>query len=109
MAHLRSGANAPSRNDRAWDFLKRADGKIAQPQIGVAAFFPDTKQRPVQRLPQQVVALAHGDADALAEIAALDKRPAREGAAFAGIGAARSEEHTSELQSRGHLVCRLLL
>src|SRR5437870_6611587 len=26
----------------------------------------------------------------------------------AGVGA-RSEEHTSELQSRGHLVCRLLL
>src|SRR5439155_2235868 len=25
------------------------------------------------------------------------------------VGAARSEEHTSELQSRGHLVCRLLL
>src|SRR5437870_8797820 len=24
-------------------------------------------------------------------------------------GGARSEEHTSELQSRGHLVCRLLL
>src|SRR5439155_27304382 len=24
-------------------------------------------------------------------------------------GSARSEEHTSELQSRGHLVCRLLL
>src|SRR5690625_6842232 len=27
----------------------------------------------------------------------------------AGVVAARSEEHTSELQSRGHLVCRLLL
>src|SRR5690625_6719749 len=26
----------------------------------------------------------------------------------AGSGVARSEEHTSELQSRGHLVCRLL-
>src|SRR5207253_3749711 len=26
-----------------------------------------------------------------------------------GIAAVRSEEHTSELQSRGHLVCRLLL
>src|SRR2546429_5612384 len=26
-----------------------------------------------------------------------------------GIGLARSEEHTSELQSRLHLVCRLLL
>src|SRR5690625_6053136 len=30
-----------------------------------------------------------------------DFRPARDGR--------RSEEHTSELQSRGHLVCRLLL
>src|SRR5690625_391852 len=30
---------------------------------------------------------------------------------FPGVptSAARSEEHTSELQSRGHLVCRLLL
>src|SRR5437660_6358056 len=27
----------------------------------------------------------------------------------ARAGRARSEEHTSELQSRGHLVCRLLL
>src|SRR5690625_6999459 len=26
-----------------------------------------------------------------------------------GSGGGRSEEHTSELQSRGHLVCRLLL
>src|SRR5437660_3563001 len=26
-----------------------------------------------------------------------------------GLRSARSEEHTSELQSRGHLVCRLLL
>src|SRR3989442_5632088 len=26
-----------------------------------------------------------------------------------GVGALRSEEHTSELQSRPHLVCRLLL
>src|SRR5690625_6923756 len=25
------------------------------------------------------------------------------------VGSSRSEEHTSELQSRGHLVCRLLL
>src|SRR3954447_23031359 len=33
------------------------DGKIAQPQIGIAALFPDPEQRPVQRLTQQVVAL----------------------------------------------------
>src|SRR5207253_11282046 len=39
-------------------------------------------------------------------------RTERRRAASAGRGtrhAARSEEHTSELQSRGHLVCRLLL
>src|SRR5437870_6366800 len=29
--------------------------------------------------------------------------------ATSGYGEFRSEEHTSELQSRGHLVCRLLL
>src|SRR3712207_7402979 len=28
---------------------------------------------------------------------------------YAGLGATRSEEHTSELQSRQYLVCRLLL
>src|SRR5439155_19608714 len=28
---------------------------------------------------------------------------------FGAVSVARSEEHTSELQSRGHLVCRLLL
>src|SRR5690625_5350161 len=30
-------------------------------------------------------------------------------AIFGGSNVQRSEEHTSELQSRGHLVCRLLL
>src|SRR5437870_9075727 len=29
--------------------------------------------------------------------------------AFAVVANSRSEEHTSELESRGHLVCRLLL
>src|ERR1700759_2327647 len=71
--------------------LERADGKIAQPQIGVAAFFPQSEQRPVQRLPQQVVALADRDADALAEIPALDERTTAERAAFAGVGAVDPE------------------
>src|SRR5687768_18000417 len=34
---------------------------------------------------------------------------ARDGPTTSGNGASRSEEHTSELQSRLHLVCRLLL
>src|SRR5690625_6975957 len=33
----------------------------------------------------------------------------RHGIALVGVEGIRSEEHTSELQSRGHLVCRLLL
>src|SRR5437870_11639349 len=36
------------------------------------------------------------------------RRSARAGVVRPG-GTTRSEEHTSELQSRGHLVCRLLL
>src|SRR5690625_6674736 len=36
-------------------------------------------------------------------------RPPRAGSARAPAAGTRSEEHTSELQSRGHLVCRLLL
>src|SRR5437870_11325919 len=39
-----------------------------------------------------------------------DRSPAAARVSSAGRGARRrSEEHTSELQSRGHLVCRLLL
>src|SRR5690625_6135595 len=34
---------------------------------------------------------------------------AHEKGIFEELAASRSEEHTSELQSRGHLVCRLLL
>src|SRR5437660_4350146 len=40
--------------------------------------------------------------------AARQGRPA-EAAVVDGGAPSRSEEHTSELQSRGHLVCRLLL
>src|SRR3712207_8555396 len=36
-------------------------------------------------------------------------QPARWSASSAGSGSRRSEEHTSELQSRQYLVCRLLL
>src|SRR5690625_6721025 len=39
----------------------------------------------------------------------LFELPEREGVGHARNYALRSEEHTSELQSRGHLVCRLLL
>src|SRR5439155_16167123 len=37
------------------------------------------------------------------------RRSSRAASGCRGDAARRSEEHTSELQSRGHLVCRLLL
>src|SRR5690625_7843264 len=40
---------------------------------------------------------------------ALAAEPRPTSAAPPGCPGGRSEEHTSELQSRGHLVCRLLL
>src|SRR5690625_6696544 len=51
-------------------------------------------------LPVAVVATSYEDA-APEDVENLISRPLE--------GAVRSEEHTSELQSRGHLVCRLLL
>src|SRR5687768_15758774 len=45
---------------------------------------------------------ARGDAN-------TDPAEAREGLTAVVLGSVRSEEHTSELQSRLHLVCRLLL
>src|SRR5437870_13558696 len=49
----------------------------------------------------------------LGEMKGIDRRGARQRAGEwlerLGLAQWRSEEHTSELQSRGHLVCRLLL
>src|SRR5260370_38539633 len=64
---------------------------MAQPQVGEAALLPLPEQRPVQGLPQQVVAALDRDADALAEEAAFQERAAAEGAAAARIGAVEPE------------------
>src|SRR5690625_6673984 len=52
---------------------------------------------------ERLATIAHG-----AGIGGLDAAQAAQ-ATLEGALLARSEEHTSELQSRGHLVCRLLL
>src|SRR5207253_8045439 len=52
--------------------------------------------------PLQTTALGTNDETALRFVGGLT-------ATFQPVQSARSEEHTSELQSRGHLVCRLLL
>src|SRR5207253_8476353 len=63
------------------------------PQTGAAFLFLEIQQ---QRTPCNPFAFSY------CQVAGLSARGKCE-------GVARSEEHTSELQSRGHLVCRLLL
>src|SRR3712207_7626935 len=62
----------------------------------------------VQRLDDdQVVAAAGGDLVGVGLVEA--HAPVEPGLGGEALGVGRSEEHTSELQSRQYLVCRLLL
>src|SRR2546422_7716736 len=65
----------------------------------------DVRAIPVEGVPQRLIRWVAGD-DGPGDESGLV--PIREGATCR-MGGERSEEHTSELQSRLHLVCRLLL
>src|SRR5687768_18283417 len=69
-----------------------------------STLFPYTTLFRSPPLGRTAVSGDHGNGHALVAAA---QQLAREGGA--GKGGLRSEEHTSELQSRLHLVCRLLL
>src|SRR2546422_3381501 len=69
---------------------------------------PSRPQEPKTLFEEAQRALAAGDyASAEKGFREVLKLEPRSAAAYSGLG--RSEEHTSELQSRLHLVCRLLL
>src|SRR5207253_8457466 len=53
--------------------------------------------------------LAHAKPNGCDAEARFSRVAQRAGISWRGSRLSRSEEHTSELQSRGHLVCRLLL
>src|SRR5690625_893002 len=82
-------------DDTAWTIYRRGRGKT---------FVRRTDDTEGNLGPAPHVSLAHSKD---AAIAVVTKHPC--GVDLEGIGRERSEEHTSELQSRGHLVCRLLL
>src|SRR5207302_10053133 len=63
-----------------------------------------------RRVPDgRVVPVARGCREVLGSLAVVGEEPGWRGALLPFAGEGRSEEHTSELQSRENLVCRLLL
>src|SRR5690625_6132522 len=92
--------------------LRSAFSAAALPARRPSSFFSNTTAAP------ELYTLSLHDALPISDPAVRCPGPRRAAAAAPGRGspapsgactAARSEEHTSELQSRGHLVCRLLL
>src|SRR5439155_20184493 len=65
--------------------------------------------RPVRDFAKYAGRLAKASAAGERVLDILDRTPDVRDRSGADAFARRSEEHTSELQSRGHLVCRLLL
>src|SRR5437660_928583 len=122
-----SGADSDRRRRRAddLDVNRRALGIVVAVAIAAAAFQPfylriyttnraglaaALTELPYRKLPgmRQFILEVRArtrDGDAIAIAAPLHRGPLLQG----GYDYLRSEEHTSELQSRGHLVCRLLL
>src|SRR5439155_10937013 len=84
----------------------------ALPIWGFVCSYADPLGPREQRLRERTERRAPSPAHALAAVLdALGVRDGRLGLDEGNLAPAawRSEEHTSELQSRGHLVCRLLL
>src|SRR5947208_7176448 len=80
--------------------VKQSDGKILAAGIGLSSFSALLLELALTRL-FSVVLFYH--------FAFLAISVALLGLGAGGVFALRSEEHTSELQSPDHLVCRLLL
>src|ERR1039458_10581926 len=82
---------------------------IRRPALVQAKEAPDAT--PPQQGQQHVAAKASvGDRQVVAlEAVEQASKQAQFGLVFVALGVVRSEEHTSELQSLRHLVCRLLL
>src|SRR2546429_5918386 len=79
----------------------RGGGGVVARALGGVRIARDTSDLKRKRLLNVVEEMAIASGVPMPEVYVLEQEPA--------INAFRSEEHTSELQSRLHLVCRLLL
>src|SRR2546422_10809968 len=89
---------------------------LRHPPLSSLFFFNDTATTEIYTLSlHDALPISCGGAAACREprcrsaATAPDRLPAAWCGGFASMVSSRSEEHTSELQSRLHLVCRLLL
>src|SRR5439155_15882658 len=86
--------------------LFRSRANVAEARVRLLRVFPNAPRIPTLRQIQHALAQERG----FSGWAELKQRlPAEASLTRRYERVARSEEHTSELQSRGHLVCRLLL
>src|SRR5262249_35383635 len=84
---LRGGGTRKATRPRQMRHSKRTERGIPQPHAGEAAPFPQPEQRPIECLPQEIIAASDHNADAFAEKTALKIRAAAEHAAVRGVGA----------------------
>src|SRR5207253_8826199 len=84
---------------RSSDLLRLSRGAAALATAAVLPAVCGTAPPPATAAGGRVTALVGGRVMPSPEVAVIPD----------GVVLIRSEEHTSELQSRGHLVCRLLL
>src|SRR5439155_11496924 len=114
----------PSRNAKAYDLYLRANMLVNQRQnrendsVAITLFerivaldpgFAAAQAGLARAYALRVSEFAPGDTAALQRAQVAAEKALRLDPNLAEAHHARSEEHTSELQSRGHLVCRLLL
>src|SRR5690625_6535132 len=74
---------------------------------GTNGYFDDVDLSDVRRFERELLDYVRRNTDVVSQISSTGKFEDETEQALRS--AVRSEEHTSELQSRGHLVCRLLL
>src|SRR5437870_8449996 len=92
---------------------QKLDGAIAPLVVNVCNFSKGAEGQPSLLSPDDARTLFHEFGHGLHGMMSDVTYPSLSGTSvftdFVELPSQRSEEHTSELQSRGHLVCRLLL
>src|SRR5690625_4728904 len=91
------------------ELVARLASRLQEEAQGIVEESKSRYERKTKELSDRCAALAQEAGQLADQNNALEHRLNETSEKLTAKSAARSEEHTSELQSRGHLVCRLLL